>query len=230
MQPSDSLIDFPALGGAVLSQIFLEHFQDLCPAHRAALDQAHHPLHIVEHQRIPRPGTALGNRDADRGHRRVLALRFGPAALLVQVALLPLALRSAVISDTPEGRLPLAVSFLAAKRTSQVFPAAITRISEEKDPAMPAPDQASPQVGLDSQNRSQDHVILQNQSGDWIPAIPLWTEPEMLRDRDCKKPRLALWMLMYSKTPSSYLTDSLLSRMEDEGSSGRQTTLPNSLR
>lgn len=211
MQPGDSLIDFSALGGAVLSQIFPEHLQDLYSAHRTILDQTHHHLHIVE-ERSPLGRRALSSRDAGWWRRRVLAVGLGPAALLVEVALLPLAPGITVISDTPDGRLPLAMSFLAAKRTTQVLPTATTRMREEKDPAMPAPDQAASQAGLGPQNRSQNYVILQNQSGDFLSPIPLRTKLEMLRDPDCKKAKLLLWMLMYSKTPSSYPTDSLLSR------------------
>ncbi len=66
-----------------------------------------------------------------------------PLALLVEVALLALALRGAVIGDTSDRRLPLAVSFPAAESATQVLPTTITRVREEKDAAMPAPDQAS---------------------------------------------------------------------------------------
>jgi hypothetical protein len=190
------MIAFPALGVAVLSQIFPEHLQDLGPAHRATLDQAHHHPHILQQERIARRGVAPGNRDAGWWRRRGLGLSVSPAALLVEVAFLLLARGGAIVSQTPDGGLPLTVSFPAAKRTTQVLPTTITRMSEEKDSAMPAPDQAASQVGLGPQNRSQKHVTLQNQSGNSIPSIPLRTEPEMLRDGYCKKPRLSLWMLM----------------------------------
>jgi hypothetical protein len=88
-----------------------------------------------------------------------LAIADRGTTLLVEVALLPLTLGAAVISDTSDRGLPLAVGLPTTKGTTQVFPAGITRMSEEKDPAMPAPDQASSQKRLGPQNRSQEYVI-----------------------------------------------------------------------
>jgi hypothetical protein len=83
---------------------------------------------------------------------------------------------------------------------------------EKKDPAMPAPGQASLQQRLSSENRSQKYVILQNQSPHPFLSIPLGRKLEILRDLNCKKPRLSLKVLMFWKTSSSYSTDNLLSR------------------
>jgi len=191
MQPSDSMIDFSAPCRAVLSQKCLEHLQDLCPAHWAALDQADDHPHIFEYLRSPRGRTGRGNRNGGRlgcrlragtrpssrsalrnrngrcrparglaglgrhglvcprglarrrWHSRGLTMDGAPWALLVKVALLTLTLWALVISDTSNRRLPPPVSFRAAKGATQVFPAAINRMSEEKDSAMPAPDKAS---------------------------------------------------------------------------------------
>jgi hypothetical protein len=120
------------------------------------------------------------------------------------------------------------VSSLAAKRTTQVLPTAITRINEEKDATMPAPDQAWPQERFGSQDRSQDHVILQDQSGYRLSSIPLRSKLEMLRDLACKKATLSLWMLTYSETPSSCPNDTLLSRQDEDFPSLSQQ--PNNLR
>ena len=49
---------------------------------------------------------------------------------------------------------------------------------------------------LGAQDRSQQHIILQHQGGDRAPAIPIRPELKMLRDPDCKKPKLSLRMLM----------------------------------
>jgi hypothetical protein len=53
---------------------------------------------------------------------------------------------------------------------------------QEKDPAMPAPGQASSQQRLGSENRSQQYVILQNQSLHPLPSIPLGRKLGILRD------------------------------------------------
>jgi hypothetical protein len=212
MEPDHSVIDFPAPDHGVLSQNSLEHLEDLCPTHRSGLDQADHHPHILQHQRIPPERTLLGNRDAGRASRRTIAVRLGPSALAVECALLLLAHRITVISDAPQSGLLLAVSCPAAKGTTQVFAAGITRMSEKKDPAMPAPGQASSQQGLGSENRPQQYVIFQHQSCHPLPSIPLGRKLEILRDLNCKKPRLSLKMLMFWNTTSSYPTDSLLSR------------------
>jgi hypothetical protein len=212
MEPDHSVIDFPAADHGVLSQNSLEHLEDLCPAHRSSLDQTDHHPHILQHQGRPPGRTVLGDRDTGRASRGAIAVRLGSSALAVECALLLLADRITVISDTPESGLLLAVSCPAAKGTTQVFATGITRMSEEKDPAMPAPGKASSQQGLGSENRSQQHVIFQNQSGHPFPSIPLWRTLEILRDLNCKKPRLSLKVLTYWKTSSSYSTDNLLSR------------------
>ncbi len=212
MKPDHSVIDFPAADHGVLSQNSLEHLEDLCPAHQSSLDQADHHPHVLQHQRIPPGTTLLGDRDAGRASRGAIAVPPGPSALGVESALLVLAERITVIGDTPQSGLLLAVSCPAAKRTTQVLATGITRMSQEKDPAMPAPGQASSQEGLGSENRSQQHVIFQNQSCHPLPSIPLRRKLEILRDLNCKKPRLSLKVLTYCKTSSSYPTDNLLSR------------------
>jgi hypothetical protein len=117
-----------------------------------------------------------------------------------------------VIGDTPQSGLSLAVSDTAPIGATPNFPPGISPVGEEKDAATPAPGQVSSQVGLAFQTRSQQDVILQNQSGRLIPAIPLRTELEIFRDPDCKKLKPSLRILMYCKTSSSYRTDNPLSR------------------
>lgn len=212
MEPEDSVIDFPTADHGVLSQNSLEHLEDLCPAHQSSLDQADHHPHILQHQQIPPDRTLPRDRDAVRATRGSITVRLEPSALGVECAFLVLAQRITVISDTAHSGLPFAVSAPAAKGTTQVFATCITRMRQEKDPAMPAPGQASSQQQPGSENRSQKYVILQNQSPHPFPSIPLRRKLEILRDLNCKKPRLSLKMLMFWKTSSSYSTDNLLSR------------------
>jgi hypothetical protein len=89
-------------------------------------------------------------------------------------------------------------------------------MSEEKNTAMPAATQALSPVRLSYQYRPQDHVILQNQSGDRLSSIPLRSKLEMLPDQGCIKPRLSLWMLICLKTPSSCLKDIPMSRQDED--------------
>ena len=72
-----------------------------------------------------------------------IALRIELCALAVERALLFLAYRITIIGGTPNSGLLLAMSSPAAKGTTQVFTAAITRMRQEKDPAMPAADQTA---------------------------------------------------------------------------------------
>jgi hypothetical protein len=213
MQPVHSVIDLAAAGHGALSPNALEHLEDLGAADRSSLDQADHHAHILQHPRRP-PGAipVLPEWHARRPRPGPIAVPFGPAALGVEGALLLLADRIPVIGDTAPSGLLLALSAPAAKGTPQVFATGITRMGEEKDPAMPAPRQASSQPGLGSEHRSQQHVILQHQSGHPLRSIPLRRTREILRDLNCKKPRLSLKVLTYWKTPSSYPTYNRLSR------------------
>ena len=102
MEPDQSVIDFPEADQGVLSQNSLQHLEDLCPAHRASLDQADRHAHILQHQRIPPGRTVLERPGA--GRRRAgcgaIAVRLGLCALSIECALLVLAHRITVIGDT----------------------------------------------------------------------------------------------------------------------------------
>ena len=89
----------------------------------------------------------------------------------------------------------LAVSHPAAEGTPQVAPPGIARMSKKENAAMPAPGQAGTQERLDSQHRSQQPVILQDQGGYRALTIPVGLEVEMFCDLDCKKAKLALKIL-----------------------------------
>lgn len=145
-------------------------------------------------------------------NRACARLCFGSFALGVLLLLLFPASLVLVIGGTPQSGLPLTVSDPAPIGATSNFPPGIAPVGEEKDAATPAPGQVSSQVGLASQTRSQQDVILQNQSGRLIPSIPLWTELEIFRDPDCKKLKPSLRILMSCKTSSSYRTDNPLSR------------------
>jgi hypothetical protein len=149
LEPDHSMIDFATPTQAVLSQNSLEHLNNLCAAHRTSLYQADKQAHILQHQPIPPDRTALHSSRASCG---AIPLAPGLCALAVQRLLLFLADRITIIGHTAHRGLLLAMSPPATKGTAQVFATAITWMSQEKDPAMPAADQASAYQGLGSEH------------------------------------------------------------------------------
>ena len=87
------------------------------------------------------------------------------------------------------------MGFPAAKGTAQVDSPGIAWMSEEENPAVPAPGQAGTRVRLGSHHRSQQPVILQHQGDYCVLPIPIGLELKMLLDPICKKPKLRLKML-----------------------------------
>ena len=153
----DNVIDPSHSGHAVLSQNFLQQPEDLLPAHRTFLNQAHNNPHMFD-QGVR---TAGAHPRAWRWGGLPLLERWGFAAALV-VGLFPLSsLLRPVPSNTASGRLPPPVGLTATKRTAKVFATDIARIlapgvagiGEKEDPAMPASGQASSQMRLTSQTR-----------------------------------------------------------------------------
>jgi hypothetical protein len=154
-----------------------------------------------------------------RGLVRRFAWGRSPAAL-VESLLLFLPLLALVVSDTPPDRLLPLVRLPAAKRTTQALPSSptfipapgVTRIGEKANAAMPASLQASSKVGLGSDNRSQEQVILQDQPPNLRPAIPAPRKLKMLRDPYCKNPKLSPRMPMLKLMSSSYSINASVSR------------------
>ena len=174
----DNLIDPSASGHPVLSQNFLEQVEDLVAADLTLLNQAHHKPQML-HQRLA-PGLAV--------FLRLPGRRFGRGSSpLVEIPFLLLALGGLIVGNTAAGGLLLAVKLPAPKGATQFIPPAVTRIGEKENPAMPAALQASSQVGLGFQNRSQKLIILQHQRTDLFTAVPVLAKLKMLGDPACKK-------------------------------------------
>lgn len=198
------MVDLSAAAYAVLSQNFGEHLPDILPAHPPAFDQANHHAHMRHHRRRPRLGWCGPCRQVWAGFRgrglflRSRRLRIGRPhrrpAFAVLDPLLALALLSPVVGDTALGGPLLAVGLFAAEGTAQVVATDIAWMGEEENAAMPAPGPAGSQVRLGSENRSQQQIILEHQSGDRACAIPVRPKLEMRLDRYCKKPKLSLRM------------------------------------
>lgn len=90
----------------------------------------------------------------------------------------------AVKRDVTPGGLP--------KRATEIATIGIAGMGEQEYPAMPAASQALAQVRLGSQDRSQEHIKLQDRRGNFSFSIPARLKLEKLRDRYCKKPKLSL--------------------------------------
>jgi hypothetical protein len=131
---------------------------------------------------------------------------------LVESLLLLLALLRLVVSHASSLGLLPGVGLRAAKGATQIraprftpiLAPRIASIGEKEDPTMPASLQASSQVGLCSDDQSQNQVILQDQSPDLRPSIPVSRKLKMLRDLDCKKTKLSLRMLTLKWMSPSY--------------------------
>jgi hypothetical protein len=184
------MIDFTAATYAVLSHHPLKHLQHLAPPNFTAFNQADDHPHVIDQDEVRFQRLVLGGRDQGAGLSGFLASAF---ALGIEHLFLFLVL--AVMGNTPLGGLLLPVRFPATKGTAQVTAAGITRMGEKKDPAMPAPSQASSQKRLGSQNRSQQEIVLQDQRADLSPSIPIYLEPKICCNGDCRNPRLSLKML-----------------------------------
>ena len=92
----------------------------------------------------------------------------------------------------------------AAEGTAQVVPAGIARVGQEENATVPAPGQAGTQMRLGPEHRSQQHVTLQYQGGYRASAVPVRPELKVLRDPDCKRPKLSLRILMLKDMSPSY--------------------------
>ena len=190
MEPSHSLIDRAASDHGVLSQNRGQHPQHLIPRDRAAFNEADHHPHMVHDDRCFLAGASGGRRRRPgSGPSRT------PAALIEDDLLLLPHVRIAVIGHATPSRLSFAVSLPAAEGATQVMATGIARVGQKENAAVPAPGQAGSQVRLGPQHRSQQHIILQHQGGYRASAIPVRPELKMLRDPDCKKPKLSLRML-----------------------------------
>jgi len=184
-----NIVDSLPADEAGLSQSPPEHPQNLLQAHPPPLDQARHHPHMLDY--LPRPLAGVGLRLL----RSIRCHPFSPAFPVLDPLLL-LALIGAVIGDTSARGALFAVGLSAAEGAPQVLSAGVAWMGEEEYPAMPAALQAPSQVGMGSQNRPQDDVILKNKIADLAPPVPVRQELKLPRDLYGKKPRLSLMMLI----------------------------------
>ena len=203
MEPGHSLIAFAAAGHGVLSQIARQHPEHLAAADPPAFNQADDYPYVLDQQRVP-PGAAAPGRPGSGRIGDWLGWAILARPTLIEVALLALSFGLAVESGTALPRSLLAVGLPATEGTAQVVPTGIARVGQEENAAVPAPGQAGAQMRLGPQYRPQEHVILQYQRGHRAPAVPVRPELKMLRDPNCKKPKLSLKMLTLNDMSPSY--------------------------
>lgn len=184
-----NIVDSPAAGEAWLSQGPRQHLQDFLHAYSPPLDQARHHPHMLDHLPCPLAGVGLRLLRSIRRHP------FPPAFPVLDTLLL-LALIGAVIGGAPARGPLLAVGLSAAKRTTQVLTAGVAWMGDEEYPAIPAVLQAPSQVGVGSQKRPQDDIVLQDEIANLAQVVPVRPKLKMPRDLYGKKPRLSLMMLI----------------------------------
>jgi hypothetical protein len=88
-----------------------------------------------------------------------------PLTFILTPFVLPAILATVILGAPPDGFLAT-MSFAAAEGAAQILATGVTRMREKKDPAMPAPRQASSQRGFGSQDRPQEKIVLQDQGAD----------------------------------------------------------------
>jgi hypothetical protein len=203
MEPGHSLIAFAAAGHGVLSQIASQHPEHLAAADPPAFNQADDYPYVLDQQRVP-PGAAAPGRPGSGRIGDWLGWAILARPTLIEVALLALSFGLAVESGTALPRSLLAVGLPATEGTAQVVPTGIARVGQEENAAVPAPGQAGAQVRLGVQDRSQQHIIFLHQHGHRAGAIPIRPKLKMLRDPNCKKPKLSLRMLTLNDMSPSY--------------------------
>ena len=189
IQPSDSLINPARSDHAVLSQDPGEHLQNLRQSDTTPFDQAGDYANVFHDRLWPR-WIFLRQRCGSHWNWNRHLPSFGILLPLLLPASLVL-----VVSRAALAGLTLAMSLPTSERTAQVPTPDIPWVGKKKDPAVPTPPQAPAQLRLVSNNRSQQHVVGEDQSDYRATPIPSRREPKMLPDRDCKKPRTWLWTL-----------------------------------
>jgi hypothetical protein len=208
MEPSHSMIDRAASYYGVLSQNGGQHPQHLIPRDRAAFNEADHHPHMVHDRRRFLTSAGFGH---DRGPGSCLSRT--PAALIEGDLLLFPHVRIAVIGHTAPNRFALAMGRPAAEGTTHL-PALphVAGMGQKENTAMPPPSPASTQLRLGPQHRSQNKIIFHHQGSCGALAIPIRPKLKMLRDPDCKSPKLWLRILTFDKMSPSYRIGTPVSR------------------
>jgi hypothetical protein len=116
-----------------------------------------------------------------------------------------LAFRALIIFGASAYGILTPVSIPAAERAAQIDAAGIAWMGEKQDLTMPAPRQASSQLGLLLENGSNNSVILRNNTADLFFAVPVRNELKTRLDLYYKKTKCSLISLMYVGIPSLFL-------------------------
>ena len=104
-------------------------------------------------------------------------------------------------------RLLRAMTFCAAKGTPQIFPASVLRSRQESNATVKAVFDATLQCGVRLQEGVQRRLILPNKRTDLFAFVPICPIREELPDRNQKKDRFSVTILILCFTPSSYFFD-----------------------
>ncbi len=187
IQPGDNLIDPARSDHAVLSQDPGEHLQNLRQTDWAPLNEAGDHADVFHDRLWPR---WVFLRQRCGGYWNSLLPPLG-----ILLPLLHLAILVPVIGGAPLVGLTLAMGLPTSERAAQVLTLGVPGVRQKEDPAVPTSLSAPAQLRLASNNRSQQHVVAEDQLDYRAAPIPIRGEPKVLPDLGCKKPKLRLWTL-----------------------------------
>jgi hypothetical protein len=120
----------------------------------------------------------------------------------IQMLFLLLAFRALIIFDASAYGILAAVSIPAAERTTNINAAGIAWVGEKQDLTMPASGQVWSQMGLFLENRSNNPVILRDDTTDLFLAVPVRNTLKTRLNMYYKKANCSLMSLMYLGIPS----------------------------
>ena len=146
--------------------------------------------------------------------RTVFNFRVGPrlAAFAIEMFLIPVAVRRAIVLPAPlVGALP-AVVLPAAERAAEIQAARVAGVCQEANAAVAAPHRAVLQVSTIAQDGIQRDLILTNKRIGAVVLMPILAKGENFRDGYGKRDRFSVRMWIVFCISSSYSLDAQASR------------------
>lgn len=105
------------------------------------------------------------------------------------------------------------MSLPAAKRTPQILPTGIPWMGNKIYPTMPAPTQASFKMGISSQNRAKNIVVMQDNFPNLTRTVPARGKLKYCLKFSYKYAKVLLIILMFFGMPHSITSIPLIGRM-----------------
>jgi len=208
-----------------LSQSPNQQFDELLATELETFEKIHDRPHIRQQRRVGqrelaqhprwqaqfdilRQGLVGGRRLRVRGRRR-LNLRGRGFAMTagIEMFLLPLPRRRAIVGGTSLLRRLPAMVLSAAERTTQILAPGVPGMGQKANAAMTAGNGAAVPLGMGRKGSVQRDQILPDQRLGAVLLMPIRLKGEKLPDGDDKKAKLSVTLSRLLHTPSSYLTE-----------------------